>query len=168
VGDFVEVFSNSAQAWCPGFIETVEAGVATLVFQLPGAGPEDWSEKQLPMGNAGFRRISAEALQELDSLDRAGSEGGSWSSELVVGDWVEVFSNSRKAWCLGRVTCAGKDDVTAAFQLPGAGPDEWVEKRLPRSSGELRRPPDVRPPPPPPAVAAWPASSAAAIASSNR
>merc|ERR1719221_311901 len=59
-------------------------------------------------------------------------------SDLQVGDWVEVFSKSQKAWCLGLVTWRGGADVNVVFQLPGAGPDEWVEKRPPLGCKEIR------------------------------
>jgi len=58
---------------------------------------------------------------------------------LSVGDWVEVFSKSQNAWCLGLVTWRESDDVNVVFQLPGAKSEQWVEKRLPPGCGELRR-----------------------------
>merc|ERR1712232_1177408 len=59
---------------------------------------------------------------------------------LSVGAWVEVYSNSAKAWCTGRVTSMNEagDGVMVVFQLPGAASDAYVEKRLPMGSELIR------------------------------
>jgi len=56
-----------------------------------------------------------------------------------VGDWVEVFTNTHQTWCLGRVTQAEVGGrVHVVFQLPGAGADEWVVKKLQPGCKDLR------------------------------
>merc|ERR1712232_1466535 len=72
------------------------------------------------------------------TVDGAAHQGG--RGTLSAGAWVEVYSNSAKAWCTGRVTSVNEagDGVMVVFQLPGAAPDAYVEKRLPIGSDLLR------------------------------
>merc|ERR1712060_805963 len=64
---------------------------------------------------------------------------GTSADGINIGAWVEVFSNSHQAWCMGRVTKAEPNRVTIVFQLPGAAEDEWCEKRLHPKDKDLRR-----------------------------
>jgi len=74
-GDAVEVWSNSQRAWCPGYVAKISDGILHLAFRLPGAKPDDWSQKQLPIDHKDVRR-SAGASQALGSGDGAGAGGG--------------------------------------------------------------------------------------------
>lgn len=172
-GDPVEVFSNSKQAWCPGHVENVHGHMLRLAFMLPGetefahkdcpadhkdirtGKPGVCSADEVPLGRQTSRRAHTEVADSTPRVvdpegtlavaeyptDFTGEEDGlsGPTGGLIVSDWVEVFTNSHQAWCLGRVTRAEDDRVTVVFQLPGAGQDEWCEKRLHPNAKHLRR-----------------------------
>ncbi|CAJ1385619.1 unnamed protein product [Effrenium voratum] len=58
VGEKVEVFSNSVQRWCPGFVEKVSRTEVTIAFQLPNARANEWSKKSLALGHSELRWVS--------------------------------------------------------------------------------------------------------------
>jgi len=66
-----------------------------------------------------------------------------------VGDWVEVYSNSHKAWCPGRITKVSDEGPTVVFQLPGGKTEEWFEKLVltGNAASILRRPAPANPAP---------------------
>eukprot|EP00927_Polykrikos_kofoidii_P056530 TRINITY_DN5062_c0_g1_i6.p1 TRINITY_DN5062_c0_g1~~TRINITY_DN5062_c0_g1_i6.p1 ORF type:complete len:618 (-),score=108.29 TRINITY_DN5062_c0_g1_i6:52-1782(-) len=57
VGDRVEVFSNSVQIWCAGYVERISNGMVTVAFQLPGDERDEWHKKDLPAGHENLRGI---------------------------------------------------------------------------------------------------------------
>lgn len=62
VGDRVEIFSNTANHWCPGYIEKLRAnGEMTAAFQLPHARSNEWSKKVLFVGDPHVRLASGPA-----------------------------------------------------------------------------------------------------------
>lgn len=58
---------------------------------------------------------------------------------LRVGDWAEVYSNSQKVWCVGRITQVTQEAYKAVFQMPGAEADDWLEKHIAIGSDAIRR-----------------------------
>jgi len=58
VGEKVEVFSNSARRWCPGFVEKVGRNEVTIAFQLSDARANEWSKKTLALGHPELRWVS--------------------------------------------------------------------------------------------------------------
>lgn len=55
VGDNVQVYSHSAQAWCSGVVEYVDDQVATVAFQPPGASSGEYGRKNVPPGHPDMR-----------------------------------------------------------------------------------------------------------------
>lgn len=146
------------------------ATACTSASSFPCSGPNagQWATKTLPRDHKHLRVLSTVAAA--GSNDRqeevrgrattATSTGGAGPSSTIqglrvstdderdpsynVGAWVEVYSNSTKTWCTGRVTKMTEDGagVMVVFQLPGAGAEEYVEKWLP-SRSELLREKDI-------------------------
>lgn len=134
-GDPAEVYSNSMQAWCKGYVEKVRGNLLTLAYQSPnaeGAG-FDWTRKTLPSENTGWRKAKH------PTQNYGMTKGVDASADFEIGDAVEIYSNSRKVWCGGRVVHRRKDVATVCFQLPGAGPEEWLEKDTKLDPNCIRR-----------------------------
>lgn len=132
-GDPVEVFSNSTQVWCKGYVESIHGNMLTLSYQSPSADGcgMDWTKKTVPSEHNCWRK----------AYDATG-HGMTKAAEFVfdIGDEVEIYSNSNKCWCSGRVTQRKKGSVvTVCFQLPGASPDDYLEKDVKLPSDFLRR-----------------------------
>jgi len=47
-GDPIEVYSNSVQAWCKGYVEKINGNMITLAYQNNSSEGCDWSRKTLP------------------------------------------------------------------------------------------------------------------------
>uniref|UniRef100_A0A7S4UJA6 PPPDE domain-containing protein n=1 Tax=Alexandrium monilatum TaxID=311494 RepID=A0A7S4UJA6_9DINO len=198
-GDLVEIYSNSKQVWCPGYVDSVYGKSFKVAFQLPGYPEGELAHKELPIDHKDVRRRSPEKqgdppIPQADGpaganmrraktspMDEANAAPGSGAASSAggaaaaraygrrgtvqgcdvlkaevdppsasdtpasgkeayrVGEWVEVFTNTHQVWCLGRVTQANDaGKVHVVFQMPGAGSDEWVVKRLQPGCKELR------------------------------
>eukprot|EP00971_Amphidinium_carterae_P271358 5384824-Amphidinium_carterae.1 len=59
VGDWVEIFSNSNQMWCPGRVTYAAPGQVRVAFHVPGGDVNDWVEKDLPAGSQEIRHVGA-------------------------------------------------------------------------------------------------------------
>eukprot|EP00443_Scrippsiella_acuminata_P010407 CAMPEP_0115257102 /NCGR_PEP_ID=MMETSP0270-20121206/46592_1 /TAXON_ID=71861 /ORGANISM="Scrippsiella trochoidea, Strain CCMP3099" /LENGTH=271 /DNA_ID=CAMNT_0002672783 /DNA_START=13 /DNA_END=826 /DNA_ORIENTATION=+ len=57
-GAAVEVWSNSSQAWCPGYVHGITQDMLYLAFRLPGSKADEWSQKQLPATHKDVRLAS--------------------------------------------------------------------------------------------------------------
>jgi len=55
-----------------------------------------------------------------------------------TGDKIEVFSNSKQAWCPGIVEGVSGDLLGVAFQPPGSKPGDWARKQVTVDSQALR------------------------------
>eukprot|EP00929_Paragymnodinium_shiwhaense_P033471 TRINITY_DN18377_c0_g1_i3.p1 TRINITY_DN18377_c0_g1~~TRINITY_DN18377_c0_g1_i3.p1 ORF type:complete len:307 (+),score=59.58 TRINITY_DN18377_c0_g1_i3:196-1116(+) len=67
VGAQADVFSNSRQQWCSGYVEKVADGFVTVAFQLPAAKREEWSKKVLPADHKDLRlRLDSGGSSALD------------------------------------------------------------------------------------------------------
>lgn len=147
VGEQVEVFSNSAQVWCQGYVDSIVGEVLHVQFRFPGK-PNEWVRKQLSIGHQNLRRAQAAPSASPDAspwATRAATAGPSslpskvGSGIAAVGNWVEIFSNSNQDWCVGCITHSTDSEFTVAFQLPGAEEeDEWLEKTLKQGSDMIR------------------------------
>jgi hypothetical protein len=132
-GDPVEVWSNTAQVWCAGYVEQIRGNMLCLAYQVPGANACEWSRKSMPSEHQLWRKLS----QMLDYESKA-SPGGDVISAFSIGDEVEIFSNSNQVWCPGRITKQRQDMVTVCFQLPSAGAEDWLEKDVKVGDRNLR------------------------------
>eukprot|EP00927_Polykrikos_kofoidii_P078845 TRINITY_DN75644_c0_g1_i1.p1 TRINITY_DN75644_c0_g1~~TRINITY_DN75644_c0_g1_i1.p1 ORF type:complete len:720 (+),score=95.42 TRINITY_DN75644_c0_g1_i1:80-2239(+) len=152
-GDRVEVFSNSLQVWCPGRVERIRGGFVMAAFLVPGAGPNDWSTKELPVDHKDIRRPVDEAIQkysaemstgtlepaaELHLLPEMATMPSTSMDAFRVGDSVEVFSNSKQVWCLGVIESISGRKLVASFVLPGDTMP--CRKELSAYDKDLRRP----------------------------
>eukprot|EP00931_Biecheleriopsis_adriatica_P077242 TRINITY_DN50846_c0_g1_i1.p1 TRINITY_DN50846_c0_g1~~TRINITY_DN50846_c0_g1_i1.p1 ORF type:complete len:565 (+),score=100.96 TRINITY_DN50846_c0_g1_i1:29-1696(+) len=138
VGDLVKVYSNSQKIWCDGQVTSIEAAAAQphvkVSFWVPNAGsPTATGELATKMVLIGSKDILRQDTEEKSPGSRSGSE-------LSVGDWVEVFSKSNNAWCLGKVTQVSPKSVRVVYQPPGAEVEAWLEKEIENGSKDLRRP----------------------------
>lgn len=59
VGDRVEIFSNSAQAWCSGVVEQANATTVTVTFQTPGDASGEYGRKEISIGHPDLRHAQA-------------------------------------------------------------------------------------------------------------
>mmetsp|Transcript_53915 Transcript_53915/g.128419 ORF Transcript_53915/g.128419 Transcript_53915/m.128419 type:complete len:679 (-) Transcript_53915:61-2097(-) len=126
VGDWVEVFSNSHQAWCKGYVESSKGNNVVVAFRPQQAAPNDWLRKELPMDHEDLRWPKARG------------------PVFSVGDWVEIYSNCEQVWCLGCVTKVTNNAVSVAFYVPGGDINTCAEKDVPIGSQDIR-PVDVVP-----------------------
>jgi len=143
-GDRIEVFSNSLQAWCPGWVEAGTVDHVTVAFRWPGT--DEPAKKELPRGHKSLRRQVAPAASKEFSVTRTKDPDFVAAPSLVpgeeplaVGDIVEVFSRSWNAWCPGRVTKLANNTATVSFQAPGGGPADRLEKDIPVDHADIRR-----------------------------
>jgi len=132
-GDKLEVFSHSQQAWCAGMVEKLNGDLLVVAFQVPGRRDE-WARKEIPGDSRDLRKPESGKDVRPD-LRRPSAD-----MEIPsIGDWVEVFSNSRQTWCPGRISKIRDGALVVVFQVPDAGNEEWVEKLVPPGSPGLRR-----------------------------
>lgn len=86
VRDRVQVWSNSAQAWCSGVVEKVQSGMVLVAFQLPSAKPDEWARKELPADNKALRKAGQGGGSGGGATAKPTADGGSggnsvrWSS----------------------------------------------------------------------------------------
>ncbi|CAK0890667.1 unnamed protein product [Prorocentrum cordatum] len=144
VGDAVEVYSNSKQAWCPGTVEKVSGQMVTVTYQTPGGAAGELARKELPGTHETLRRTrgGAQATPTGGPASPQASAPGGYpahaSHGLQVGDAVEVYSNSKQAWCPGTVEKVSGQMVTVTYQTGGAA-GELARKELPGTHETLRR-----------------------------
>lgn len=119
-GDALEIFSNSYNAWCPGVVYACDNTSVLLAYQVPGE-PVD-------------ANISTKTLP-LDSPEvRLPQDTGSW---LLAS--VEVYSHSKSAWCMGKVTEINGGVLSVVFFYPNEPPDAIpVMKQLAFGDKDLR------------------------------
>mmetsp|Transcript_16903 Transcript_16903/g.48074 ORF Transcript_16903/g.48074 Transcript_16903/m.48074 type:complete len:496 (-) Transcript_16903:64-1551(-) len=58
IGDAVEVYSNSKQAWCRGHVEKLTQELVCVLFQLPDSKPNEWSKKEIPPNHEHIRHVA--------------------------------------------------------------------------------------------------------------
>lgn len=138
VGETVEVYSLSRQAWCPGVVERVRNGFVLVEYHAPwtGGSPEP-ARKEIPAGHCHLRRREG-------PLDGRGQEAAPSSDtrkadepSFRVGDTIEVYSTSRQTWCTGWVEAVNNAIVTTVYCIPDG---DMQQKELPVSHEHLRKP----------------------------
>lgn len=123
--------------------------------RIPGARIEE--EQVAPVARAGYPAPKKPIKQGsgYDERSRARqpaveqarqTEAHASTQRLVVGDKVEVFSNSRQCWCSGQVksvdTSAHPPHVYVTFWVSGSGPTstgELASKNLPMDHKDVRK-----------------------------
>lgn len=126
-GTVVEVYSHSWNKWCPGRVEDVTDGVATVFFLYPDMDHNSEPVmKKLPVDHTDLR------LPQTSNQNTLG---------LVVGSSVEVYSNSLNQWIPGRVQEMTDSAVVVAFHYPDMDPSAGAAiKELPMGHQDLRLP----------------------------
>mmetsp|Transcript_65287 Transcript_65287/g.156034 ORF Transcript_65287/g.156034 Transcript_65287/m.156034 type:complete len:585 (-) Transcript_65287:5-1759(-) len=137
VGEAVEVYSNSTRQWLPGHVESLNHDTMVVAFQWPGAAPGDFARKELPVGHRDVRRAAAGSPKQRQPQPSAFAPE---PAGHLVGEWVEIFSNSNQVWCWGYVESSRGTSIMVAFRLPQAGPNDWSRKELPMDHKDLRWP----------------------------
>jgi len=161
VGDEVQVWSNSFFSWCDGKVIGVEGVLVHTEFVLPNGHD---ARKSLAASQGGIRRPLAgrsprraagggDAPAAVGQMVQKVSEDAShiemdYHGELgllgleqhrkepyAVGDNVEVWSNSSKAWCVGKVVAVQTGLVHTNFTLPSGA---IAKKCLPLDDAGLR------------------------------
>lgn len=123
VGSFLDIYSNSYQAWCHGVVQAMESDSVFVVYQVP-------------VGESHQTIINTKTLP-IDSQEiRAPSDDGPW-----LGSIVEVFSHSHGQWLPARIQMIVNGLATVAFYYPNTpeGGDA-VQKQLPLGDKDLRLP----------------------------
>lgn len=135
VGDEVQVWSNSFCSWCDGKVLAVEGKLLKTEFFLPNGSA---ARKSLVASQGGLRRqpkatgigggsprvpkmseddIEMDYHGELGLMNLYG-QAQDGQEPYAVGDDVEVWSNSNKAWCPGKVVAVEEGLATTNFTLP--------------------------------------------------
>lgn len=123
IDSFLDIFSNSNSAWCPGIVAGVDGASILVAYQAPSNSPTEpnISTKMLPMDSPEIRR----------PLDN-----GPW-----LGAVVDVYSNSNQAWCKGVIQKIDKSVATVAYFYPNAAAgSDPAFKNLPLGDNDLRLP----------------------------
>eukprot|EP00929_Paragymnodinium_shiwhaense_P101839 TRINITY_DN65035_c0_g1_i1.p1 TRINITY_DN65035_c0_g1~~TRINITY_DN65035_c0_g1_i1.p1 ORF type:complete len:572 (+),score=66.59 TRINITY_DN65035_c0_g1_i1:81-1796(+) len=94
VGDWAEVFSNSAKKWCVARVAAIVDGWATVVFQTPGSSKDEWVEKKirlghnhlrpLPKGQGTSNPLATAATEVAPGFDKSGVKGQLIEAELTA------------------------------------------------------------------------------------
>jgi len=133
VNDKVEVYSNSLGVWCPGTVQELKEGVATIGFFYPDMDPnnEPPAVKELPLGHQDLRVPGAESRNTGPPVQ---------ASDLSVGMQIEVYSVSRELWIVSTVQEITDDGmVTVQLRYPDMPADsDLYEKVLPVGHQDMR------------------------------
>jgi hypothetical protein len=135
IGAVVEIYSHSKQSWCPGVIQMIQDGEATIAFFYPDVPPgAEPTLKKLQLGDQDLR------LFGVDGAAQAIAAGGQGHENIDVGSPVEVFSNSMNTWCPGTVLSTQGGVITVSFYYPDMDPEKEapVTKELPLGHSDLR------------------------------
>jgi len=133
VNSSVEVYSNSLGVWCPGVVQELKEGFATISFFYPDMDPstEQPAVKELPLGHQDLRVL--------------GYGGNTWTgpplteAELKPDMEIEVFSQSRQVWIVSTVKEIANGEVTVQLRYPDMPPDsDLYEKVLPIGCQDMR------------------------------
>jgi len=122
VGENIEVWSKTHQAWCRGIVESLEDGLVNLKYTVPDGSS---MTKLMPNGHEQLR--PAAAPQPAANV--------SASSSFRPGDHVEVFSNSHQTWCPGCVEAIDGAMVNVRYMTPEGLP---MTKMIPDGHAHLR------------------------------
>jgi len=121
VGNCLEVYSNSYQAWCPGVIGEKDASSVLVAYQVPGDPAESLiNTKCLPIDTPELR---------------VAKDDGSWLNASV-----EVFSGSKQMWCLGKITELQDGVATVLYFYPDAPANQGITKQLQLGTPDLQLP----------------------------
>eukprot|EP00930_Biecheleria_cincta_P048106 TRINITY_DN33468_c0_g1_i1.p1 TRINITY_DN33468_c0_g1~~TRINITY_DN33468_c0_g1_i1.p1 ORF type:complete len:402 (-),score=56.59 TRINITY_DN33468_c0_g1_i1:79-1284(-) len=104
VGSFMEVYSNSNQAWCPGVIYDMDSCSVLMAYQVPCEPSEAASDASI--------RIKTLTLDSPEL--RVASDTGPW-----LGADVEVFSHTNQDWCPGKINVIKDGVAEIAITYPG-------------------------------------------------
>lgn len=122
VGSFLDIFSNSYQAWCPGVVQGMDSSSVLVAYQVPGKPAEP---------NINTKTLAIESPELRSPLDQ-----GPW-----LGAVVEVYSHSNQVWCPSRIQEIVNGVAMVAFFYPNSPPDsDPVLKSLPLGDQDLRLP----------------------------
>jgi len=139
VGDSIEIWSNSHQAWCPGFVDTISReGFVVANFLVPLPEPNNKASKALPPTHAHLRKAQKGLQGPAVEKPPSPPPEAKGHHQLSKGDAVQVWSNSQQSWCNGYVASISDGMLSLAFRLPHAGPDEWSQKQLPINHKDVR------------------------------
>lgn len=138
VNSAVEVFSNSLAVWCPGIVQVLKDGVATVAFYYPDMDPntESPAVKDLPLGHQDLR------VPGYDTGVANGNTGPPVTeADVVKGGNLEVFSQSRQVWITAEVKDVADGMVTVLLRYPDMPEDsDLYEKVLPIGHSDMRVP----------------------------
>jgi len=135
VNSAVEVFSNSLNVWCPGIVEELKDGFATVAFFYPDMDPksDEPAVKELPLGHQDLRVLGFGTAAELNTGPPV------TEADLAIDKQIEVFSQSRQVWIVSTVKEIANGEVVVQLRYPDMPPDsELYEKVLPIGHPEMR------------------------------
>lgn len=123
IGSFIEVYSISSQAWCPGVIHDMDSCSAFVAYRVPSEPSDMYSVYSI--------RIKT---LPLDSTDlRVATDTGAW-----LGAEVEVFSHSMQYWCPGKINVIRDGAAEIAIKYPDQ--EDEVIKHLQLGDKEIQLP----------------------------
>jgi len=140
VNSAVEVFSNSLAVWCPGIVQSLKDGVATVAFYYPDMDPDTEAPavKDLPLGHQDLC-VPGYGLGGATSNAAAGPPVT--EADVVKGGNLEVFSQSRQVWITAEVKDVADGMVTVLLRYPDMPEDsDLYEKVLPIGHSDMRVP----------------------------
>jgi len=134
-GDLVEVYSNSHLSWCQGRVVSVTAGDMVIVaFRPPGAGPDEFSNKTLPVGHQDLRRaltpgdcVEVPAEEAVPAAASPAAQAPAAEAALAMaGDiflWVSQSAEAAAARFLPVGPGVAEPEIPAAWEIDLGG--QW-------------------------------------------
>jgi len=163
VGNQIEIWSTSQQAWCPGHVDKANGEWITISYK---GGDGRAMSKIMPNGHehlhfVGMGReppLNAGKMESPQKAPPSPAANEGWSpfaglavnpyeaapvqpapvvSTYFVGDEIEIYSNSQGAWCSGKVDRTDGEWLHISYRTPKG---QAVTKIMPCGHAELRSP----------------------------
>jgi len=140
VGDDVEMWSTSQNAWCRGRVEKAEGDWINISYKGPGGQP---MTKLMPNGHEELRFPPSTYAQQprIDQLTPIQSHADFLpppppsTASYKAGDQIEIWSTSQNAWRPGSITTVDGEWVHVSYADPTGQP---MNKIMPNGHAHLR------------------------------
>jgi len=150
VGDKIEIWSTSQNAWCPGAVQKSESDWLTISYKTPGGQA---MTKVMPNGHDHLRvvQVSARPLTAIPERSSSFTRTSSFTrnslpppppprpisttTTYTIGSPVEIWSTSQNAWCKGTIGKVDGDMHHINYSGPG---NQSVTKIMPSGHEHVR------------------------------
>lgn len=136
LGDSLEIWSTSQNAWCPGKVDKADAEWVSISYS-GAAGP---MTKVMPNGHEHLRPQGPQGQSVFSNANREPSRDDflpppAPTRPYNAGDAIEIFSTSQNQWCQGSITKVDGDWVHVTYMGPGGRP---MNKIMPNGHAHVR------------------------------